>query len=187
MTDETRTIARSALPLGSSLRISVSTNRSNARSQPRAFARTALLHALSSAGFACSRVFTREEVNLSLDRISADTDGSMKDERLPVLLNRRVPGILKVAVVECQIHVDAAHVLQWLSGQNELRHSSTDDHKVIALLAQQANQFEQHRMGGLNEIARVVAKCYRHRGLMTSSRIADAASSPRPLICIKSK
>ena len=47
------------------------------------FARMALLHLLSPVGFSCSQVFTREEVNLYLHRISADTDGAIKVEGLP--------------------------------------------------------------------------------------------------------
>lgn len=64
---------------------------------------------IAATGFAGALVFTREEIDLYFDWISADIDGLMKDERLPVILfvaarekkvlNRRVPGILEVAMV----------------------------------------------------------------------------------------
>jgi hypothetical protein len=45
-----------------------------------------LLHSLSPVGFASPLVFPREEIDLYFDRISADADGSMKDEGLPLIL-----------------------------------------------------------------------------------------------------
>src|SRR6516225_5568581 len=71
--------------------------------------------------------------------------------------------------------------------QNELRNPSTDNHDVIAVFTQEAYELQQHGMCCLNLLCGIVAKRQRHIGLMTSSRIAAAASSPRPLVFVRSR
>jgi hypothetical protein len=64
---------------------------------------------------------------------------------------------------------DAADMSLESGWQDEQRNQTTDHDNVVAVFAQQV-------------IGRVITKGQRHRGLMTSSRIAAAASSPRPLV-----
>jgi hypothetical protein len=77
---------------------------------------------------------------------------------------------------------DAADMSLESGWQDEQRNQTTDHDNVVAVFAQQVNKFQQDRPCCVNLIGRVITKGQRHRGLMTSSRIAAAASSPRPLV-----
>lgn len=90
-------------------------------------------------------------------------------------------------MVQGQVYIDAADVEFGARWQDELRNSSADDYDVLAVFAQKLNQFQQDGPRRLDLVGRVVAEVQRHRGLMTSSSIADAASSPRPLVCVRSR
>jgi hypothetical protein len=90
-------------------------------------------------------------------------------------------------MIQGEVHVDAADVQCWARRQDELRNPPADDHDVVTVFAQQVYEFQQNRPRRLNLIGGVIAKGQRHVGLITSSRIADAASSPRPLVCMRSR
>ena len=142
-------------------------------------------------------VFTGEEIDLHLNRATTDHDGPVEDERLPQIglvtapkqqrLDRCVACLLKMAMVQGQIHVDAADVLLGDLGKDQLRNPSSDDNDVVAIFTEQPNQLKKNGPGRIDKVAGIVAVGYRHRGLMTSSKIAAAASSPRPLVCLRSR
>jgi hypothetical protein len=85
-------------------------------------------------------------------------------------------------MVQGQIYVDTADMSLESGWQDKQRNQSTDNHNVIAVFAQQMNEFEQDGPSCVNLVCRVITKGQRHKGLMTSSMIAEAASSPRPLV-----
>ena len=121
----------------------------------------------------------------------------MEDERLPRVLHVAssqkerldacVSRIPECPVVQGQVYIDAADVKPGTRWQDELWNPSADDHDVIAVLTQQVDQFQQDGSRRLDLVGRVVAEVQRHETLMTSSRIADAASAPRPLAWVKSR
>lgn len=86
-------------------------------------------------------------------------------------------------MVQGEVYVDASHMPHRLLREQQLWHPAADNHDVVAVLTQQVHKFEKDRLCRLNLVRGVVTKRYRYKGLMTSSRIAFAASSPCPFVC----
>jgi hypothetical protein len=99
-----------------------------------------------------ARVFTGQEVDLNFDSVSVHNDRAMVDEWLPRIclvppaskefLDRSVPRLLKVSMVQGQVDIDAADVRRRAGRKEELRNPATDVIVVVSVFTQQAHKLQ---------------------------------------------
>ncbi|MGA2584994.1 MAG: hypothetical protein ABSG31_17105 [Tepidisphaeraceae bacterium] len=128
--------------------------------------------------------------------MAADNHGAKEDERLrpffvtvfgQVFADRPVYIGVDRAMIERDIHVDAADVLGMGVGKQQFWHPTSDDGHGILVFAQDAHQFQHHHAGGFRgQIGIVDATAYHARSMTLLNR-KSAASSPRPRRLKRSK
>ena len=85
-------------------------------------------------------------------------------------------------MIQGEIYINATDVRRRSRRKNKLRDPAADHHDVIPVFTEQVHELQQNGPRRLNLIRGIVTKRHCHVGLMTSSMIAEAASSPRPLV-----
>ncbi len=89
-------------------------------------------------------------------------------------------------MVQGEIDIHASHMGPWLLGDQEFRYPTANEDDTVPVLAQKVSQFDQDRFRRFHSLSRIIPACH-HERLITSSRSALAASSPRPFTPVKSR
>lgn len=90
-------------------------------------------------------------------------------------------------MVEGQVDVDAADVRLFGLRQQQIGNPSADKDDLAAVLAEHVHDLDEYGAGGLDEFSGVVPSRVHQLGLITLSRRAWAASSPRPRTVARSR
>lgn len=164
---------------------------------PARFAGAAFLDGLSTMPGACAFILARQEIHLHLDLVSVHIDGPVVDERLAGIglvasgqnepLDGPVAGVREGLVIQGKVHIDTAHVAFRVLRQQQLRNPTANDYNAVAILAEQAYEFQQYGFRRRDLAGGVVAIRYRHNGWMTSCNTCPAASPLRPLAAERSR
>lgn len=98
-----------------------------------------------------------------------------------------IGGIGDVSKVQSEIDVEGADV--WFGGvaKQQTRDGSSNHDDVIPEFSEDLHELDEDVPNGLKCLCVVVVPCRHHCGLNFWSRIAIAASSPRPLDSIRSR